>query len=434
MSSRLSAYFAFRSRYGVPSDWNEARVRDVVDIVGGGTPDTSQASYWDGDIPWLTPTEMTSLSTRLATTSVKKLTAVALKNSNCVLLPVGALVLSTRGTIGLVARAGVPLTCNQSCEGLLPKSGYDSDYLYYLLSFIRPILERFGAGTTFSSITRRDFRDIRIGVASPDEQKTIAAILIQLDELMAAAETRLIAAKQTKSALFQSLLTNGIPGRHTSFSTVKIFRHQIQVPKDWEVERLKLSLAAIEYGTNAASNDGKFGLPVVAIPQVVAPRLRLGQCSFVELPPAESEALRLAEDDVLLVRTNGNPDYIGKSTVVGKDANEQHFVYASYLIRVRTDKSKLSGRYLNYFLASPLGRRQCLAMANTSAGNHNLGARSIRQFCIPRPATQEQNEIVDLIDAAQDSIENAEVQVESLVQLRRTIGSNLLTGKLRVRV
>jgi type I restriction enzyme S subunit len=102
------------------------------------------------------------------------------------------------------------------------------------------------------------------------------------------------------------------------------------------------------------------------------------------------------------------------------------------LIRVRTNETKLSGRYLNYFLASPLGRRQCLAMANTSAGNHNLGSRAIKRFCLPRPPGEEQKEIVGLIDAAEDSIEAIQIEIAALERLKRSLLQNLLTGKVRI--
>jgi type I restriction enzyme S subunit len=132
--------------------------------------------------------------------------------------------------------------------------------------------------------------------------------------------------------------------------------------------------------------------------------------------------------------TIGNSEYIGKSTVIGEEADRQHIVFASYLIRVRTDSAKLSGKYLNYFLASPLGRRQCLATANTSAGNHNLGSRSIKQFCFPRPSPDEQEEIVGVVDAAEDSIEAAQTEVASLERMKTSLLQNLLTGRVRVRI
>ncbi len=170
----------------------------------------------------------------------------------------------------------------------------------------------------------------------------------------------------------------------------------------------------------------------MAIPQVISPRFRLGECSYTEVDENEAEALRLEPDDVLLIRTNGNSDYIGKSTVIGQEAKERHIIFASYLIRIRTKKESLLGRYLNYFLASPLGRRQCLAMANTSAGNHNLGARAIKQFLLPRPDVDEQNEMVRLVDAEEDSIEAIEAEIVALERLKKSLLQNLLTGRVRV--
>ena len=201
MSTRRSAHHTFIERFGVAEGGSEVRLRDAVEIIGGGTPDSSDPRYWDGDIPWLTPAEMTTLKSRVATTSDRKLTELAVQSSNCRLLQPGALVISTRGTIGDVAIAGVPLTCNQSCEALVPRDGACSEYLYYLLCYIRPIIERFGAGTTFTSVTRRDIRDIRLSLATPPEQAVISKILVAVHEQLTAAEAKLLAARQLKTAL-----------------------------------------------------------------------------------------------------------------------------------------------------------------------------------------------------------------------------------------
>jgi len=272
-------------------------------------------------------------------------------------------------------------------------SEIDPEFLgWVLLELNRSgVIERLQHQTTqMRNLDFRDYLRVYLPKPSPCEQEQIALVLRTSNEAVAAAEAKLTAAQRLKTALMQRLFTSGIPGRHTRFKTARVFRHEFEVPEAWEVALLRASVATVEYGTNAASNGSKHGLPVVAIPEVIAPRFRLGECSYAEVPEQEAAALRLQPDDVLLIRTNGNSDYIGKSTVIGEEAASQHIIYASYLIRIRTLKEKLSGRYLNYFLASPLGRRLCLAMANTSAGNHNLGARSIKRFCFPRPAPTEQ--------------------------------------------
>lgn len=435
MSAKRSLHHNFIDKYGVPGGWEAVRLRDVVQIVGGGTPESSEPAYWDGSIPWLTPTEMASLKGRYATDSEHRISEQGLNCSNCRLLPPGSIVITTRGTIGNVAIAGIPLTCNQSCEALLPRDVVDAEYLYYLLTYLRPLVERFGAGTTFPSVTRRDIRDIRFAMPKPDsgEQRLIADILVATDEIITAAEEKLTATQRLKAALMQQLFTRGIPGRHTNFIKVRVFRHEFLVPETWNVATLRNSINAVEYGTNEPSNDEKHGLPVVAIPQVIDTRFRLGECSYSEVSEKEASSLRLSPDDVLLIRTNGNSDYIGKSTVIGDEAVNQHIIFASYLIRIKTNKEFLSGKYLNYFLASTLGRRQCLAMANTSAGNHNLGSRAIKHFCFPRPSLTEQTDIVDLLDSAEDAIEAAYREVNELGRLKRSLLQNLLTGRVRVR-
>ena len=313
--------------------------------------------------------------------------------------------------------------CDDSIQG-------EWRFLYYLLTYLN--LNRLNAATGVPGLTRRDAHYILGAFPPPDEEYEIARGLKLADDAIAAAQTRLAAAQRLKTALIQQLFTRGLPARHVRFKLARVFRHTLEVPESWNVAALRQSISTVEYGTNAPSNDGKHGLPVVAIPEVVASRFRLGECSYAEVSSEEAQALKLRSDDVLLIRTNGNPDYIGKSTVIGDEADSQHIIFASYLIRVRTNDEKLSGRYLNYFLTSPLGRRQCLAMANTSAGNHNLGSRAIKRFCFPRPSREEQKEIVGLVDAAEDSVEALQTEIAALVRLKRSLLQNLLTGKVRV--
>jgi len=313
----------------------------------------------------------------------------------------------------------------------------DPEYLgWVLLELNRSgVVERLQHQTTqMRNLDFRDYLRVYLPKPPPEEQKAIARILRTTNETLVAVEAKLTASQWLKTALMQQLFTRGLPGRHTRFKIVRVLRKEFGVPESWVVAPLRTSLESVEYGTNAPSNDEKHGLPVVAIPEVITARFRLGECSYAEVSEEEANTLKLAPDDVLLIRTNGNPAYIGKSTVIGDEAAHQHIIFASYLIRVQTNKRNLSGKYLNYFLASPFGRRQCLAMANTSAGNHNLGARSIKQFCFPRPSPDEQTEIVALMNATEDSIEAIQNEIDALHRVKRSLLQNLLTGRVRVRI
>ena len=321
-------------------------------------------------------------------------------------------------------------------QRLRPDSGQvNPDYLGWVLFELNRsgIVERLQHQTTqMRNLEYRDYLRVFLPKPSDTEQQSIANSINATDDAVKLAHEELIAVRGMKTALMQQLFTKGIPGRHATTHAITVFRKSVDIPMTWEPSRLGSSTVLAQYGTNAASNDYRAGYPVIAIPQVVASRLELGDVPYSDISESEAQYLRLEENDVLLIRTNGNPDYMGKSTLVMKDVAQQHVVFASYLIRVRTKHDRLRGAYLNYFLASPLGRRQALAMANTSAGNHNLGARSLRQFWIPRPDPDEQDEIVDILHRCEDTIDALEDKATALLRLKKSLLQNLLTGRVHV--
>jgi type I restriction enzyme S subunit len=336
-----------------------------------------------------------------------------------------------KGTVGAVHYSAGPFWPIDTVYYVRRLKDDNWRYLYYLLDYLN--LGRLNAATGLPGLTRRDAHFILGAFPPQPEQDTISTVLETAEAAIMEAQEKLIAAQRMKKALMQQLFTRGMPGRHKTFAPLTVFRHRVEIPASWDTQHLGKNVIFVEYGTNAASNNEQRGYPVIAIPEVIASRFQLGECSYAEVSESEAQALRLAPGDVLLIRTNGNPEYIGKSTVIGQEAAVRHIIYASYLIRIRTNPEKLSGRYLNYFLASPLGRRQCIATANTSAGNHNLGSRAIRQFLLPRPDPAEQAEIVQLVDAAEDQIDAVAAEVVALDRLKKSLLQNLLTGKVRLR-
>ena len=194
-----------------------------------------------------------------------------------------------------------------------------------------------------------------------EEMTEIGRVLELTDEAIASAELELSSAGRMKMALMQTLFTRGLPGRHSHFKEARVFRHNFEIPESWDVAPLRESVSSVEYGTNAPSNEGRRGLPVVAIPEVIASRFRLGACSYAEVPRDEAEALRLSAGDVLLIRTNGNPEYIGKSTVIGEELGQQHIIFASYLIRVRTNDNEAQRPLFELFLGFAAGATPVLS-------------------------------------------------------------------------
>ena len=195
-------------------------------------------------------------------------------------------------------------------------------------------------------------------------------------------------------------------------------------PYDWGIVQLRSLKPQIEYGTNQVSNGHGAGVPVIGIPQVLSSRFVLSELPCADVTNQERESLALRAHDVLLVRTNGNPSYIGRSTVIPEGTLDTLTVFASYLIRVRLDQRQMRGAFFNYILQSENGRRQSSALANTSAGNFNLGARALSQFTLPLPTPEEQDAIIKAIDAADDEVIALEEQIRKAERVKKALMQN----------
>lgn len=163
------------------TEWKEYKLGEIIQIIGGGTPKTSVPEYWDGDIPWLSVSDFNNGKKYVFTTE-KHITQLGLNNSSTKLLHKDDIIISARGTVGVVAMIGSDMAFNQSCYGIRNKDVVDKQYLYYLLVNSVNGLKQNAYGGVFDTITRETFDLIDVSLPSLDEQHRIAAILSSLDD------------------------------------------------------------------------------------------------------------------------------------------------------------------------------------------------------------------------------------------------------------
>ena len=158
------------------------RLAEIVDLIGGGTPKTSNPDYWNGTIPWLSVKDFGN-DYRFVYKTEKYITELGLKNSSTKLLNKGDIIISARGTVGEIATIPYPMAFNQSCYGLRAKKEIvDEDFLYYLIKHNVRILKKNTHGSVFDTITRDTFEGIEVDIPSLDNQEKIASILNDFDE------------------------------------------------------------------------------------------------------------------------------------------------------------------------------------------------------------------------------------------------------------
>ena len=151
----------------------KARLGDVCTVVSGSTPKSTVPEYWDGDIKWITPAELSN-DTYIINDSARHITALGVAKTGLKSFPAGTVILSSRAPIGKTAIAGCEMFCNQGFKNLICSEKIDSKYLYYFLSGKTDYLNSLGRGATFKEISKAIVENIEIPLPEVEEQKRIA--------------------------------------------------------------------------------------------------------------------------------------------------------------------------------------------------------------------------------------------------------------------
>jgi type I restriction enzyme S subunit len=187
--------------------WTETTLGDIAEVVGGGTPSTAVSEYWDGNIIWLTPTEITSQDGKVVNDSIRKISALGLKGSGAQMLPKGTVILTSRASVGYVALAGAELCTNQGFQSLIPKKTVLSKFLMFWIQQNRTEFESRSAGSTFKEISKSNVKSIKISVPPIAEQQRIVEIISAMDEVANEVERTLEKSKNLRSGLLFDLLS-----------------------------------------------------------------------------------------------------------------------------------------------------------------------------------------------------------------------------------
>ena len=191
---------------GFGDAWGKVQIGEIARVISGGTPDTQNASYWNGGIPWCVPTDITNSGKYLQRTA-RTITELGLSNSGARLLPAGALLLCSRATIGEVSIALTPICTNQGFKSLICHEGALNEFVYYLILTLRPRLIERASGSTFLEISKNDLASVEVRLPAIEEQRDIACVLSDMDMEIEALAERRDKIEAVKHGMMQQLLT-----------------------------------------------------------------------------------------------------------------------------------------------------------------------------------------------------------------------------------
>lgn len=391
-----------------PEGWRDLPLSELATVVGGGTPSRSQPAYWNGDVPWATPTDVTGLEGRIISETNSTITDEGLANSSAVLLPPCSLLMTTRATIGACAINRISMATNQGFQSLIPKEGARIEFLYYLIQHHKRRLERLAAGSTFLEVSRRAIRSFRVAVPPPHEQRKIAAILSSVDDAIEKTRAVIDQVQIVKRGLMQDLLTRGLPGRHTRFKQTEIGR----VPTDWGIKSVGDVFEVLDRMRKPLNKSQRETMK--------GPYPYCGANGVVDYV---SEWL-FDEPLILMAEDGGYFDEFKTRPIAymmdGKCWVNNH----AHVLRAREG---FDIRWLFYSLV----HMDVRPFINTGTRS-KLNQRELINIPVAAPPVPEQREIAAILSSVDDAIEEGQTVMDRLRVVKSGLMSILLTGELRV--
>jgi type I restriction enzyme, S subunit len=316
---------------------------------------------------------------------------------------------------------GMVQLCSTEFVVLRPKNPreLDPEYLAWTLvapQFLAPVQAQVSSSTKSHQRVRPEFiLDQCVPFRSAAEQKRVAG---RINECLDRVEE------------MQQLLVEGEEERfHLLAATLRdLFQEAEASGKPTSIGAVTL---ASKYGTNVKCSENGGGIPILRIPNVAGGRVNLEKLKFARLSDRERVKIRLENADLLVVRTNGSPDLVGRCAVFKESGD---FGYASYLIRFKLDCAAVMPDYVSLFLQSPQGRDAIAQIRQTSAGQYNVNSENLRNVLFPLVKPKVQAAVIEKALAVQTIAESIGEELKQTAlesnALRQSILREAFAGNL----
>lgn len=379
------------------------KLGEVCEIVSGSTPKTGIAEYWDGDIDWITPAELTD-ETYVIKESKRKITYAAVQKTGLKSFPKGTVILSSRAPIGKVAIAGKEMYCNQGFKNFICSDQIDNRYLYWYLKGKTDYLNSLGRGATFKEISKTIVENIEILLPDIDEQINCSDILKKCWDLILKQKEQIKIYDELIKSRFIEMFGDPVKNQH-GYPLVSLS------------EYIDFLTSGSRGWAKCCVNDGDEWF--ITIKNVKNCRITTENMQSVHAPKnAEAQRTRVQEGDLLISITAD----LGRTGVVSKEIANHGAYINQHLSCIRLKKGKLLPLYVAYFMESPAGKMQFFTK-NQSAVKAGLNFDSIKSLRLLAPPINLQEDFVSFIDeidklkfTTQKSLEKTQLLFNSLMQ------------------
>ena len=409
---------------------SEVRLSNVIEIISGGTPNTSVEEYWNGNIEWLSVADFNN-DERYVYSAEKKITDKGLAESNTKLLQKGDLIISARGTVGALAQLVKPMAFNQSCFGLRGKEGVVfTDFLYYWLKNYVKIFLNKSQGSVFNTINLATFDDIKIHLPAYNIQVEIVKLLTKIDQKIAINNQINEELEAMAKTLYDYWFVqfdfpdeNGKPYKSSGGKMVYNDQLKREIPEGWGVEKVSEIAKTGSGGTPKSTTDEYYSNGT--IPWINSGELNksiiISTTNYITEFGLENSSAKLFPADSILIAMYGAT--AGKVSFLAFESSTNQAICA-----VTLDDNRLK-YYFKFFIEDLYSH---LVTLSSGSARDNLSQDMIKNLLMINPNDRVIETFFVLVDSYFLQITNNLKQNQELTQLRDWLLPMLMNGQVRM--
>lgn len=415
----------------IPFEWDVRMIQDVAEVVSGATPKTKVAEYWDGNIAWITPKDLSNHTERYIYRGDRMITDEGLKNSSAKLLPKGSVLFSSRAPIGYTAIAAQELCTNQGFKSMICNQQIlDNNFMFYMMNYKKNEIENIAGGSTFKEVSGKTVKEFKIPIPPLDEQKAIAKVLSDLDEKIETNNKINKKLEEMAQAIFKQWFVDfeftNEDGKPYKSSGGEMVESELGIiPKGWETKKMEEVCVRINSGgTPSRKKEEYYGgdIPWLKTKELLDNFIFNSEEYITEKGLKESSAKVFPRNTVLMA-IYASPT-VGKLGIASSDVT-----FNQAMCGMVTNENMLCYEYLYLFL---LKERINLNNLASGSAQQNLSVTTIKNYTILVPNIELIKQFKNVISNAFIKIENNSLENIRLSNIRDSILPKLMSGEIRV--
>lgn len=428
----------------IPVHWEIRQLSEIGEIVSGGTPNTKIEEYWNGNIPWITPKDLSGFTDRYIYSGERNITELGLENSSAKLLPRNTVLFSSRAPIGYVALAGDNLATNQGFKSIIcdDKKAYPL-FIYYLLKSKKNDIENIAGGSTFKEVSGKVMKEFKVQIPPLTEQKAIANILSTLDEKIETNNQINEKLEEMAQALFKHWFVdfefpdeNGKPYKSSGGEMVE--SELGMIPKGWKIVKLG---DVIDFQNGYAfkskdlldvESDSTFRVFKMGNIKKGGGINHSGTKSYIERDKCQNLSnYIIKKGDLLMCMTDmkSNVALLGHTALMDRD-NE--YILNQRVGLIRTKDSKVINFPYLYILTNSEDFINNLRSRANSGVQVNLSTKEIKDSLICLPDQKVHSLLNEITERMFEKSFQVEDENQKLTLIRDNLLPKLMSGEIRV--